>query len=79
MSGWGELTYYVFNSHSEPSLMSSMRLYKLKMWTDDILVRDFIPCYRKSDNVVGMYDLVNGKFYTNEGTGEFVKGPDVNE
>lgn len=54
--------------------MSSMRLYELKMWKDDELVRDFIPCYRKSDNVIGLYDLVNNEFYTNQGTGEFLKG-----
>jgi len=36
-----------------------------------------IPCYRKEDNVAGMYDLVSGEFYTNAGTGEFIVGPDV--
>jgi hypothetical protein len=29
---------------------------------------------RKSDNVIGLYDVINGKFYTNSGTGEFIKG-----
>ena len=38
------------------------------------MVRDLIPCYRKVDNVAGMYDLVNDVFYTNEGTGEFIIG-----
>jgi hypothetical protein len=36
-----------------------------------------IPCFRKSDDEVGMYDLVSGKFYTNAGTGEFIVGPDI--
>jgi hypothetical protein len=36
-----------------------------------------IPCYRKADNVAGMYDLFSGEFYTNAGTGEFIIGPDV--
>lgn len=36
-----------------------------------------IPCYRKSDGEIGLYDIINGKFYTNLGTGEFLKGPDV--
>lgn len=35
-----------------------------------------IPCYRKSDGVIGMYDLVFGVFYQNSGTGEFLKGAD---
>lgn len=38
---------------------------------------DLVPCYRKSDNEIGMYDIVNGVFYTNQGTGTFTKGNDV--
>lgn len=41
-------------------------------------IMELIPCYRKSDLVAGMYDLVNNVFYTNVGTGEFIVGPDVN-
>ena len=74
---WGTLTYYVFNAHGEPNLMSSMRLYYLKMYSDGVLVRNFIPCYRKSDNVAGLYDLVNGTFYTNAGSGTFTIGNEV--
>lgn len=37
----------------------------------------FIPCYRKSDGVVGMYNVSNSTFYTPSGTGAFDKGPDV--
>jgi hypothetical protein len=38
---------------------------------------DLIPCYRKSDGAIGMYDLVGGRFYQNAGTGTFAKGGDV--
>jgi len=38
---------------------------------------NLVPCYRKSDNEPGMYDLVSGEFFVNQGTGEFVVGPDV--
>ena len=43
------------------------------------LVRNLIPCYRNSDNVVGLYDIVNNVFYTNDGTGDFIAGPVVSE
>lgn len=33
-----------------------------------------IPCYRKSDGVIGMYDTVSETFFTNAGTGTFSKG-----
>lgn len=38
---------------------------------------NLVPCYRKSDGEIGMYDLVNGVFYTNSGSGTFIKGDDV--
>lgn len=53
------------------------KIYCFKIWDNEKLIRDFIPCYRKSDNVIGMYDLVNNVFYTNEGTGTFTKGDNV--
>lgn len=34
-------------------------------------------CYRKSDGVIGMYDVENDVFYTNDGSGDFTKGADV--
>lgn len=45
-------------------------------WTTQI--RDYVPCYRKSDNVIWMYDLVNNQFYTNSWSWTFTKWPDVN-
>lgn len=37
-----------------------------------------VPCYRKADGEIGMYDLINGAFYTNYNTvGYFTKGDDV--
>jgi hypothetical protein len=37
-----------------------------------------IPCRRKSDNALGFYDSKNNIFYTNQGTGTLIAGPDVN-
>ena len=54
------------------------RIYNAKVYDDNILIRDLVPCYRKSDNVIGMLDLVNNVFYTNAGPGKFLKGNSVN-
>ena len=65
-----------------------MKLYSFLLYDDDKLVLNFVPCYSKTKvkdangkeqpkNTIGLYDLVEGKFYTNQGTGEFIKGPDV--
>lgn len=56
----------------------SFSLFNLRMYDNSVLVRNFIPCYRKSDGEIGLYDTVNHTFYTNQGTGTFLKGPDVN-
>ena len=56
----------------------SAKLYSTTIYDDDKLVRDFVPCYRKSDGVIGLYDRVENKFYTNLGTGSFQKGEDIN-
>lgn len=53
----------------------SGKVYNIKFTTDDIITRNFIPCYRKIDGEVGMYDLVEGKFYENQGSGDFIAGP----
>ena len=51
-----------------------MQCYGLKMWTDDVLVRDFIPVERISDGELGLYDLENDVFYPNIGTDTFISG-----
>ena len=53
-------------------------LYSMYIYINDKLSYSFIPCYRKSDGKVGLFDIINKKFYTNAGTGEFLKGDNVN-
>ena len=40
-------------------------------------IKNLVPCYRKSDNVIGMYDTIDNQFYTNSWTGTFTKWPNV--
>ena len=51
---------------------SAVKIYRLK--TSSIKL---YPCYRKSDNKPGMYDLVTNTFFTNAGSGEFTVGNNV--
>lgn len=55
----------------------SGRLYYFYFNQDGTDVFNMVPCYRKSDNEIGMYDLVSKTFYANAGTGAFTKGSDV--
>lgn len=73
-------TAYLFNangSYPDGYIMAIMKLYSCKIYDSDVIIRQLVPCYRKSDNVIGMYDIVNNVFYTNAGTGEFKKGDNV--
>ena len=49
-------------------------IYYFKIWDNNKLVRNFVPCYRKKDNKAGMYDTVTKQFFTNSGAGEFLTG-----
>ena len=69
---------FVLNSNGTPNAQYAYaKLYSMKIYENEDLVRDFMPCYRKSDNVIGLYDKVNKQFYTNAGSGAFSKGDDV--
>lgn len=60
--------------YSTQYIHPAMRVYELKIWQNKELVRNMIPCYRKADDVVGMYDIVNDVFYSNARSGNFIKG-----
>lgn len=57
--------------------LSTIKFYYCKIWENNNLIREFIPCYRKSDSVIGMWDRVNKVFYTNAWSGTFTKWPDL--
>lgn len=72
------LFIFGFNSGGTVAgLGNGAKIYSCKIYDNSILVRNFVPCYRKADNVAGLYDLVNGVFYTNAGTGTFIVGGNV--
>lgn len=58
--------------------LNKARVYRVEIANNNnVRVRDLVPCYRKSDNVIGLYDRANNAFYANAGTGTFLKGADV--
>ena len=69
--------FSIFTINNMASRVSKAKIKTFKIIQDNNVVRNYIPCYRKSDGVIGLYDLVEDKFYTNSGTGTFVKGKDI--
>jgi hypothetical protein len=52
------------------------RNYGMKLYRNDVLVRDFIPVLDLNDEPC-MYDRVTGRCFYNQGTGAFLYGPDI--
>ena len=57
---------------------TKIKMYSFKMTISNTRTLNLIPCYRKSDDEIGMYDTVSKQFFTNQGTDTFLKGDDVN-
>lgn len=80
-SGSGErhfdLFYLEVTSGTQNNFHFNGKLYSCKVFKSGVAVLDLYPCYRKADGVIGLYDTVNNRFYTNNGSGTFLKGADV--
>lgn len=57
------------------STKSSISVYMFKVYDNNTLIRDFVPA--KYNGEPGMWDIVENKFYGNEGSGEFTLGNKV--
>lgn len=51
---------------------ASAKVKSLSISKGGTAVGDYIPCQRVADGAVGLYDFISAKFYTNDGTGEFI-------
>ena len=85
----GTIPLYIFarNNNGVADAHSNTKLKKLIINYSNVKIRSFIPCYSTTtvtnadgvqvpENTKGLYDLVEGKFYTNKGTGSFGYGMD---
>lgn len=60
------------NNAGSAMALISYYLHYFRMWeltnNEYVLIRDYVPCIRESDSVVGMYDLVSNEFCIPVGT-----------
>ena len=67
--------FYLFGARNEHD---DLVIYNFELYDGNTLVRKLIPCYRKNDNVVGMYDTISNTFFINEASkGQLIAGPDT--
>ena len=70
-------THILLFAATQNATRTPCRIMYCRFLENGIAVANLIPCYRKSDTGIGMYDLVGNKFYGNSGYGTFLKGADV--
>lgn len=72
------IAIFGYNSASNGTVTSKReyKLYSARLSKGFDIIREYIPCYRKSDGVVGLYEKFTRTFLTAE-TGTFTKGADV--
>ncbi len=80
----GEVTTRGYASSSPVQLFDSVhdgsevRLNYVRFRDNAVLVKNFVPCRRDSDNAVGFYENVQGRFYANAAAvGTLAAGPSV--
>lgn len=59
------------------SYKARVKLYSLSITKAGTPFRNYIPCYRKADGTIGLFDTVTSSFATNDGTGAFSRGADI--
>ncbi|MBE5800052.1 MAG: hypothetical protein E7321_08910 [Clostridiales bacterium] len=69
------MAIFGYNSATSGAVTSKReyKLYSARISHDFEVVREYIPCYRKSDGAVGLYEKFTGAFLLPE-TGAFAKG-----
>lgn len=74
----GSLLMFIDQTKRFNIFTMAYNLYYLKIYENGVLIRDFIPVKRKLDNEICLYDKVLRAFFTNQGTGNFTAGPEIN-
>ncbi len=55
----------------------AMSIYGARLSQDGEVVRDYLPCYRKSDGEIGLMEMISGQFIPSQVANGFTKGADI--
>lgn len=67
---------FATNSSGTAQYLCKAKIYSAQIYDDGVLIRNFVPA-RNASGALGLYDTVNGAFYTNAGSGAFAAGADI--
>lgn len=69
---------FLIGSSADANYTTAFKCYGAKITYQNTVVADLIPCYRKSDGVIGFYDIIGNTFRSNTGNSAFnAKGADI--
>ena len=69
--------FCALNSSGQPFRFSEVDVYYMKIYKGNTLIRSLWPVRKKSDNAIGLYDVVNDNLYVSQGDDPFV-GTEIN-
>lgn len=67
------MLFSAISSGTVDERMAVAKLYACRVYDDGTLIRNFVPC-KNPNNLVGLYDILNERFYANSGAGNFIAG-----
>lgn len=70
-----EQTVFCTNYGTSVNELALSKVFSLKMWQDNSMVRDYIPV--RLGQVGYLYDKVSGNIFGNSGTGSFILGNNI--
>lgn len=77
------ISLYLFAQHESAIGAAHLANSKYRLYACEIrdangqVVRNYIPCYKKADNEIGLWETIEDKFYGNIGTGSFGRGVEI--
>lgn len=67
-----------WNKNNSPQYFGTLEgVGRITFSEEGEIKHNYIPCYRKFDGEIGVYDTVDDQFHANAGAGTLIKGPDV--
>lgn len=65
------------NATSTPTSGRAMTVFSVRCSQGSEVVREYLPCYRKSDGEIGLWEVYTGQFVPNKNVSGLSKGADI--
>lgn len=72
------LMIFCWNQNGTPVSFSKIKLYSFKLYDNDELILDLIPC-KTNTGAIGLYNIINNLFYANPASESLIAGPEINK